>query len=89
MTKAMYPALMRDGGEGGLWAEFRDLPGCFGYGATAIECVRSASDALETHLAAMEADGVALPPRPTPAKRTAPWRGSTQTPPRWTSAVLR
>ena len=77
MTKTMYPTPMRDGGEGGLWAEFRDLPGCFGYGATAIECARSASDALETQLAAMVADGVAPPPRPTPAKRTAPWYGFT------------
>ncbi len=61
MTKTMYAAVMRDDGEGGLWAEFPDLPGCYGYGDTAMECVRSASDALETHLAAMEEDGISLP----------------------------
>lgn len=44
-----------------MWAEFPDIVGCFGYGTILMECAEGASDALETHLAAMEADGVALP----------------------------
>lgn len=61
MAKMMYCAVVRPDGEGGYWAEFPDLPGCFGQGQTVIECVGSASDGLETHLAAMEADGLAIP----------------------------
>jgi len=57
----MYAAIVRDGGEDGFWAEFPDLPGCYGYGDTLMECVESASDALETHLAAMKEGGKALP----------------------------
>lgn len=67
MAKLMYAAVIRDDGDGGFWAEFPDLPGCFGYGDTKMECVTSASDALETHLAAMEADGIDIPDATDPA----------------------
>ena len=75
MTKRMYAAVIRDDGEGGFWAEFCDLPGCFGYGDTLVECAESASDALETHLAAMEEDGIGLPDaiEPSDADGTVAW----------------
>lgn len=61
MAKTLYAAVVRDDGEGGFWAEFPDLPGCYGHADTFLGCVSSASDGLETHLAAMEADGRPLP----------------------------
>lgn len=61
MAQTPYAAAFRDDGEGGLWAELPDLPGCYGYGDTAVECAESASNALETHLAAMEEDDIGPP----------------------------
>lgn len=68
MTKTMYAAVIQSDGGDGLWARFPDLPGCFGYGESAVECAESASNALETHLAAMEADGLPLPEPSEPKK---------------------
>ena len=65
MTKAVYPAVIRED-DGWFWAEFPDLPGCFGQGGTLVECAKSASDVLVTHLSAMEYDGVELPEPTTP-----------------------
>lgn len=62
MTKYVYGAIVREDGEdGGYWAEVPDLPGCFGQGDTFMDAVESVSDAVETHLAALAADGAEIP----------------------------
>lgn len=57
----LFGAIVRPDGDGGFWAEVPDLPGCYGQGDTEVECVQSMSNGLETHLAAMLADGLEIP----------------------------
>lgn len=60
--KYIFGAVVREDEEdGGYWAEFPDLPGCYGQGDDFVDCVRSASDAVETHVAALIADGRDVP----------------------------
>lgn len=60
--KYIFGAVVReDVDDGGYWAEFPDLPGCYGQGDDFNECVRSASDAVETHVAALIEDGREVP----------------------------
>ena len=60
--KYIFGAVVREDVEdGGFWAEFPDLPGCYGQGDTFEECVCSASDAVETHIAAMIEDECEVP----------------------------
>ena len=60
--KYVFGTIIREDEEdGGFWAEVPDLPGCFGQGGSFIECVSSISDGVETHLAAMLADGRSIP----------------------------
>ncbi len=47
-----------------FWAEVPDLPGCYGSGDTFMDAVKSISNGIETHLAAMLEDGIEIP-RPT------------------------
>ncbi len=60
--KYIFGAVVREDAEdGGYWAEFPDLPGCYGQGDDFNDCVRSASDAVETHVAALIEDGREVP----------------------------
>ena len=61
--KHIFGAIIREDEEdGGFWAEVPDLPGCYGQGDTFADCVRSASDGVETHVAALIEDGRDVPP---------------------------
>lgn len=60
--KRVYGAVIRqDEEDGGYWAEVPDLPGCFGQGDDFIDCVRSVSNGVETHIAAMIDMGMDIP----------------------------
>lgn len=60
--KYIFGTIVRkDEEDGGYWAEIPDLPGCYGYGDTYADCVRSASDGVETHIAALIEDGRDIP----------------------------
>ncbi len=59
MYKA-YPALFHYE-DGGYWAEFPDLPGCFTEGDTIAEVVAQAGAALGAHLCSMMDRGVSIP----------------------------
>ena len=54
--------------DGGYWAHFPDLPGCFTDGDTLEELQENARDAVETHLDGLRELG---DPIPEPAFRTA------------------
>jgi len=50
-------------GEDGYWvAECPSLPGCISQGKTKEEAVRNVKDAIEVYIAALEADGLPVPP---------------------------
>jgi len=75
MTMTMsYPAVIRSDEEG-FWAEFPDLPGCFGYAETLPKCVESAGNALETHITVMMENGMEIPEpsEPTDVDGTVIW----------------
>lgn len=62
MWKYVYAAIIRpDEEDGGYWAEVPDLPGCYGQGDTYIDAIESASDGIETHLAALAEDDMPIP----------------------------
>lgn len=61
MGKYVYGAIIRPSDDGGFWAEVPDLPGCFGQGDSFMDAVRSISDGVETHLAALAEYGMAIP----------------------------
>lgn len=55
-----YPAKVRRSGAS-FQADFLDIPGCHGYGATAIEAEVSARQALGAHMATLGSYGRTLP----------------------------
>lgn len=59
MFKA-YPAIFHFE-DGGYWAEFPDLEGCFSQGESVAEAVVSASEALGAHLASVIERGLSFP----------------------------
>lgn len=46
---------------GGFMVSVPALPGCFTQGATIEECRERAADAIEVHIAGLEADGEPVP----------------------------
>lgn len=60
--KYIFGAVVRpDEEDGGFWVEVPDLPGCYGQGETFMDAVRSISDGVETHVAAILEDGGQVP----------------------------
>lgn len=55
-----FVALIRPAEEGGYWAEFPALDGCFAQGETVEEVLEDARGAIAVHLAAMAEDGLAV-----------------------------
>ena len=60
MSSIFYPAIFHNE-DGGYWAEFPDLPGCFTDGDTVEEVLSMAKEALEGYLFSMKDHGEAFP----------------------------
>jgi predicted RNase H-like HicB family nuclease len=56
-----YVIVIREAEEGGFWAEFPMLPGCYTQGETIEEVLQRAPDAVASHLEALREDGQELP----------------------------
>ncbi len=56
-----YEIVIHEAEEGGFWAEFPALPGCFTQGETVDEVLARAPDAVGSHLDALEGDGQEIP----------------------------
>lgn len=56
-----YVIVIHTAEEGGYWAEFPALPGCFTQGETIEEVLERAPDAVGSHLDALRDDGQAIP----------------------------
>lgn len=52
-----YTVLIHPAEEGGYWTEVPALPGCFSQGETIEEALNNTKDAIESHIAALKADG--------------------------------
>lgn len=60
-----YLLLIHPAEEGGYWADFPDLEGCFVQGETIDELLADAPEAISSHIAALRQDGQAvLEPQP-------------------------
>lgn len=57
-----YVMVIHQAEEGGYWAEFPALPGCFTQGETVEEVLEDAPDAVGSHLDALRDDGQQIPP---------------------------
>jgi predicted RNase H-like HicB family nuclease len=56
-----YLPIIHAAEEGGSWAEVPDLDGCFVQGEAVDELMADAPDAIDSHIAALEADGQPVP----------------------------
>ena len=56
-----YLIVIHEAEEGGYWAEFPMLPGCYTQGESVEEVLRRAPDAVGSHLDALRDDGQAIP----------------------------
>jgi predicted RNase H-like HicB family nuclease/predicted transcriptional regulator len=56
-----YPALIRKEPDSDYGVEFPDFPGCVSAGATAVEALANATQALQLHVEGMRDDGEAIP----------------------------
>lgn len=56
-----YVIVIHEAEEGGFWAEFPMLPGCFTQGETVEEVLARAPDAIGSHLDALREDGQDVP----------------------------
>ena len=63
MQKKTYFMFVRDGGagDGGLWCEFPDLPGCMTDGDNLEDLMKNAKDVLESIMDVIIEDGNSLP----------------------------
>ncbi len=60
-----YLLLIHAAEEGGYWAEFPDLDGCFVQGETIDELLADAPEVISSHIAALHEDGQTVPePQP-------------------------
>lgn len=57
MPRSTYTIVVEPEPDGGYFVTLPALPGCFTRGSTIEECKERAVEAIETHIAAMEADG--------------------------------
>ena len=56
-----YVIVIHAAEEGGYWAEFPALPGCYTQGETVEEVLSRAPDAVGSHLDALREDGQEIP----------------------------
>lgn len=56
-----YTIVVEPEPDGGYFVTVPALPGCFTRGSTIEECKERAVEAIETHIAGMEADGEPVP----------------------------
>ena len=56
-----YVIVIHGAEEGGYWAEFPSLSGCFVPGESIEELLSDAPAAVESHIAALKADGQDVP----------------------------
>jgi predicted RNase H-like HicB family nuclease len=61
-----YSIVVEEEEGGGYFVTVPALPGCFTQGATVEECQARAVEAIETHIAGLEADGEPVPEELTP-----------------------
>ena len=59
-----YVIVIHEAEEGGFWAEFPMLPGCYTQGETVEEVLERAPDAVGSHLDALREDGQDVPAVP-------------------------
>jgi predicted RNase H-like HicB family nuclease len=55
-----YTVLFHPAEEGGYWAEVPSLPGCYSQGETIEETTQNIREAIESHIAALKAEGQAV-----------------------------
>ncbi len=65
MSKLDFIVVVHKAEEGGYWAEVPALPGCYTQGETVEETLSSAVEAIESHLEAIQEEGMPLPPTDT------------------------
>jgi predicted RNase H-like HicB family nuclease len=56
-----YALVIHRAEEGGYWAEFPALPGCYTQGETIDEVIKRAPEAVESHVQALREDGQEVP----------------------------
>lgn len=56
-----YVLVIHEAEEGGYWAEFPALPGCFTQGETIDEVIKRAPEAIDSHVTALREDGQDVP----------------------------
>lgn len=61
MSERTYLLVIHPAEEGGYWAEFPSVPGCYVQGETLDELIGIAPSLLESHVKALIEDGQALP----------------------------
>ena len=54
-----YVLVIHEAEEGGYWAEFPALPGCYTQGETIDEVIKRAPEAIDSHVTALLEDGQA------------------------------
>ncbi|MBI3971691.1 MAG: type II toxin-antitoxin system HicB family antitoxin [Chloroflexi bacterium] len=59
--KRRYTVVLTPDSEGGYMVTVPVLPGCFSQGATVEEAIEHAREAIECHIAGLEADGEPVP----------------------------
>jgi antitoxin HicB len=60
-TQRTYTIVIEEEEGGGYYVTVPALPGCFTRGATEEECQRRAVEAIEVHIAGLQADGEPVP----------------------------
>ena len=56
-----YTVVIHQAEEGGYWADVPALPGCFSQGETVDEALVNISEAIESHVMALQEDGQDVP----------------------------
>ena len=60
-TNMEYTVIIHNAEEGGYWAEVPSLEGCFSQGETVEETIANVREAIQTHIAVLEEEGIQLP----------------------------
>lgn len=56
-----YTVILHSSEEGGYWAEVPSLEGCFSQGETVEETMANIKEAIQTHIEALNKEGIQLP----------------------------
>ncbi len=56
-----YLVVFEKSNDGSIWARVPDLPGCFSCGDNISETRNNIKEAIEVHIEAMKAEGIAVP----------------------------